>query len=141
MVLNRGAGSDTTSTALSGWMYLILTNEVAYKKLVAEIRGAFKSHKDVTWNGAKDLPYLGACIYEAMRMFPPVPANLVRVVPSAGAFIDGKWVAGQVSYIDYRGSGSTAWILLILYSDNCIGLILDRITFTGELYRSFQICP
>ncbi|OIW33645.1 cytochrome P450 [Coniochaeta ligniaria NRRL 30616] len=92
-----GAGSDTTAIALSAWMYLMLTNEKAYNKLVAEIRGAFKSHKDITWNGANDLPYLEACIYEAMRMFPPVPGNLNRVVPSEGALIDGKWIAGETT--------------------------------------------
>lgn len=97
VVLYRGAGSETTATALSGLMYFILTNDVPYRKLVSEIRGAFKSHKDITWDAAKELPYLGACIYEAMRMFPPVPANLNRVVPPEGAFIDGKWVAGEVS--------------------------------------------
>jgi cytochrome P450 len=84
-------------------MYLMLTNEGAYKKLAAEIRGAFKSRKDIAWNGAKDLPYLEACISEAMRMIPPVPGNLNRVVPSEGALIDGQWVAGEVSNIDHSG--------------------------------------
>jgi cytochrome P450 len=96
IVSPRGAGSDTTATALSGWMYLMLTNEMAYRKLVTEIRDEFKSEKDITWNRVKDLPYLGACISEAMRMIPPVPGNLNRVVPPEGAFIDGKWVMGEV---------------------------------------------
>jgi len=80
-------------------MYLILTNQSAYNKLVAEIRGTFESHEDITYNVAKDLPYLGACISEAMRMIPPVPGNLNRVVPPEGAFIEGKWVAGEVRKI------------------------------------------
>lgn len=100
MVLHSGAGSDTTAIALSAWMYLMLTNDNAYKKLVAEIRGAFKSRQDIAWSGTKNLPYLEACINESLRMFPPVPGNLNRVVPSEGALIDGKWVAGEVSNMD-----------------------------------------
>ncbi len=115
----------------------MLTNENAYQRLVTEIRGAFKSHKDISWNGAKDLPYLEACINEALRMFPPVPGNLNRVVPSEGALIDGKWVAGEVSNICYFTElGLRTCEIPIPNSDNCIGLFVGRVTFTSELHRS-----
>lgn len=95
--LHRGAGSDTTAIALTAWLYLVLTNQSAYVKLVTEIRGAFASHEDITWGGANDLPYLEACIGESLRMVPPVPGNLPRVVPPQGAMVEGKWVPGEVS--------------------------------------------
>lgn len=77
-------------------MYLILTNERTYKKLVTEIRGSFTSHKEITWNAVKGLPYLGACISEALRMVPPAPGNFCRITPPEGGMIDGNWVAGNV---------------------------------------------
>lgn len=86
---------------MTALMYLILTNERAYKRLVGEIRGAFKSHRDITWNGVKDLEYLGASINEALRMVPPAPGNFPRVVPSEGAPILGAWVPGNVSYTNF----------------------------------------
>lgn len=78
-------------------MYLILTSKSTYNKLVAEIRESFKSHEDITWNNVKDLPYLGACISEALRMLPPAPGNFCRTVPSGGGSIDGNWIPADVS--------------------------------------------
>jgi cytochrome P450 len=95
--LPRGAGSDTTAIALTAWMYLLLTNETAYEKLVAEVRGTFKSHEDINWTGVKNLPYLGACINETLRMMPPAPGNFTRMVPPDGGSINGRWVPGKVS--------------------------------------------
>lgn len=92
-----GAGSDTTAIALSAWLYLVLTNESTYRKLVTEIRGAFTSHSDITWNAVKDLPYLGACISETLRIVPPAPGNFCRITPPEGGMIDGNWVAGNTT--------------------------------------------
>lgn len=83
---------------LTAWLSLMLANREAYEKLVREIRGAFSSAEDITWNSVKDLPYLGACISETFRICPPVPANLCRVTPSEGAMVDGRWVPGGVSH-------------------------------------------
>ncbi len=75
----------------------MLENPAAYRKLVGEIRGAFKSSADITWAKVKDLEYLGAVSSETFRVCAPVPTNLCRVVPPEGASIDGKWVPGGVS--------------------------------------------
>ncbi|KAL2132356.1 hypothetical protein VTI74DRAFT_3927 [Chaetomium olivicolor] len=85
-------GSETTATLLSGVTYLLLTNPEAMKKLTAEIRGAFKSEDEIDFASVSTLPYLLACLNEALRMYPPVPIGLPRVVPKGGANIAGNYV-------------------------------------------------
>ncbi|KAL2255906.1 hypothetical protein VTK26DRAFT_2501 [Humicola hyalothermophila] len=85
-------GSETTATLLSGVTYFLLTNPEAMKKLTAEIRGAFKSEDEIDFASVSTLPYLLACLDEALRMYPPVPTGLPRVVPKGGANIAGNYV-------------------------------------------------
>ncbi|KAK3998014.1 Isotrichodermin C-15 hydroxylase [Cladorrhinum sp. PSN332] len=85
-------GSETTATLLSGVTYLLMTNPEAMKKLAAEIRGAFKSDEEIDFATVSNLPYLLACLDEALRMYPPVPTGLPRVVPRGGASIAGHYV-------------------------------------------------
>ncbi|KAH6615956.1 cytochrome P450 [Chaetomium sp. MPI-SDFR-AT-0129] len=85
-------GSETTATLLSGVTYLLLTNPEALKKLTREIRGAFQSEAEIDFSSVSTLPYLLACLDEALRMYPPVPTGLPRVVPRGGANIAGNYV-------------------------------------------------
>ncbi|KIX95989.1 uncharacterized protein Z520_08244 [Fonsecaea multimorphosa CBS 102226] len=86
-----GAGSDTSSTAMSALFFYLLRNERALTKLQAEVRGAFGDDVEEIRYSAKltGLPYLRACVDEAMRMSPPVPGLLDRLVLAGGARIDG----------------------------------------------------
>jgi cytochrome P450 len=84
---------------LTAWASLMVNNKAAYDKLVSEIRGAFKSESEISWNSVKDLPYLGACIAETFRVCPPVPTNLCRTVPPEGGMIDGNFIPGGVSIL------------------------------------------
>jgi cytochrome P450 len=43
------------------------------------------------------MPYLQACIYEALRMHPAVGMSLPRVVPADGFEIEGVFLPGGVS--------------------------------------------
>ncbi|KAK4675163.1 hypothetical protein QC764_500720 [Podospora pseudoanserina] len=87
-------GSETTATLLSGVTFLLMTNPDALEKLTAEVRGAFKSEDEIDFMSVSNLPYLLACLDEALRMYPPVPTGLPRVVPPAGASIAGHYVPG-----------------------------------------------
>jgi cytochrome P450 len=68
------AGTETTATLLSGLTYLLLTHthDDAMGKLVTEIRKA----KDIDLKTLAGLPFLNACIKEALRLYPPVPVGL-----------------------------------------------------------------
>jgi cytochrome P450 len=70
------AGTETTATLLSGLTYLLLTHPPEMEKLVTDIREAFTNTEDINLNTLAGLPFLNACIKEAMRLYPPVPVGL-----------------------------------------------------------------
>ena len=91
------AGTETTATLLSGLTYLLLTHPGSMKKLVEEIRGAFTTSDDIAMTAIAKLPYLKACISEALRLYPPVPAGLPHLTPIDGSTICGHFVPPGVS--------------------------------------------
>lgn len=90
-------GSETTATALSGLVYCLTTNPEALKKAVDEVRSTFPSEDMINMTTMKSTPYLQACIEEALRVFPPVPGALHRVVPKGGFELRGKFLPEGVS--------------------------------------------
>jgi len=88
------AGSETTATLLSGATYLLLRNPRVMQKLVAEVRRKFTSEDQINMTSVNSLDYMLAVLNEALRMYPPSPTGLPRVVPKPGDYICGKWVPG-----------------------------------------------
>ncbi|PTB50357.1 hypothetical protein M431DRAFT_541147 [Trichoderma harzianum CBS 226.95] len=76
------AGSETIGTTLSGVTYYLLRNEEKLGLLLREIRAKFRSQEEISFQSAAELVYLNACIKEALRLYPPVPVGVPRVVPS-----------------------------------------------------------
>lgn len=90
-------------TTLAGLTYYLLTNKDKLAVLVKEIRTAFTSESQISFRSVGELEYLQACkadlsrdlpayppdcanapspgIKEALRLFPPVPVGVPRVVP------------------------------------------------------------
>lgn len=86
------AGSETTATTLSGVTYLLLSNPDKLARLTDEVRNAFQSEEDITMAKASQLDYMLACLEETMRLYPPVPIGMPRIVPKGGRFISGSFV-------------------------------------------------
>ncbi|KAH7380109.1 cytochrome P450 [Pyrenochaeta sp. MPI-SDFR-AT-0127] len=86
------AGTETTATSLSGLTNFLLTNPEKMKKLVDEIRGAFTSADDMTMEQLAALPYLAATIKESLRLYPPIPLGLPRLVPQIGSTVVGQFI-------------------------------------------------
>lgn len=89
-VANIGAGADTVSATLQALVYYLLRNEEAMKKLREEIdtvewKGEVPSHEEVV-----KLPFLQACIKEALRIHTPVGFGLPRLSPKGGLTILGR---------------------------------------------------
>lgn len=92
-------GSETTSTFFTGTTWLLLKNPSKYKTLVEEIRTTFQSSDEITIMKTAGMKYLHAVIEEGLRVYPPVPSNMPRVVPDEGAMICGEWVPGGVCHV------------------------------------------
>ncbi|TIC89609.1 Isotrichodermin C-15 hydroxylase [Colletotrichum higginsianum] len=88
------AGSETTATALSCVTYYLQKSPESLHRLREEVRGYFKSFDDIDDASATGLPFLNAVILEGMRMYPPLPFPLPRIVPCDGGTIDGYFVPG-----------------------------------------------
>ncbi|KAL8813212.1 MAG: hypothetical protein Q9200_000441 [Gallowayella weberi] len=84
------AGNDTTANAMIIGAYLICTHPEVLKRMVKELQTAFpKGDASITFEQAKQLPYLTAVLREVLRCSNPLPGRLPRVVPPEGASIDG----------------------------------------------------
>jgi cytochrome P450 len=93
------AGSETTATLLSGVTYYLLKTPHAYARLKEEVRSSFKSAEEITLTSTSRLPYLQACLEEALRLYPPVPLALPRRTRPEGDIIGGVFVPGNVKYL------------------------------------------
>jgi cytochrome P450 len=93
------AGSETTASALSGTTYYLLRNPSVMTTLTKEIRSSFTDESNIDLATLATLPYLSAVIEEGLRMAPPVPSGLPRVVPAGGQVVCGEWVPGGVSFL------------------------------------------
>ncbi|OAL33863.1 hypothetical protein AYO20_06874 [Fonsecaea nubica] len=87
------AGSDSTSSALRITMMLLIGSPVASQKLVTEIDRAVANGKIscqiVRCSEAAELEYLSACIWEGIRMFPPLFGLLSNLAPPEGGTVNG----------------------------------------------------
>ncbi|KAF5493984.1 Cytochrome P450 monooxygenase BOT4 [Colletotrichum fructicola] len=104
------AGSETTATTLSCMTYYLLKNPSILTQLQDEIRSSFTRYEDINAATAVPLRYLKAVAQEAMRVYPPLPFALPRVVPEGGCTVDGHLLPGGtvVSTSTFAASMSTA---------------------------------
>lgn len=91
------AGSETTATALSCIIYYLLKTPTVADELLREIRGAFGSYEEINASTTASLEYLNAVCLEGLRIYPPLPFALPRVVPQGGDAVDGHFLPGGVS--------------------------------------------
>lgn len=93
---NVGAGSDTVSAGLQSFVYHLLRHRGGgggggWARIRAEIAAAQREGRClgevVAYDDAVQLPYLLACVKEALRVFAPIAAGLPRVAPKGGVTI------------------------------------------------------
>lgn len=86
------AGADSSTTALRSTLYLLAGSPPVYRRLQAEIDAAVSAGQvssPVIKNAeALRLPYLRACIWEAMRLYPPLFCAKVKLAPAEGDSFD-----------------------------------------------------
>lgn len=77
-------------------VFYLLRNPSLMRTLQEEVRSAFESYGDIDAGSTASLKYLKAVAQEAMRIYPPLPFALPRVVPKGGATVDGNFLPGGV---------------------------------------------
>lgn len=92
---NVGAGSDTISCSAQSFIYHMIRLPGAWERARAEILDAQESRGDckgsvVSFADSQKLPYLQACIREALRIFPPAPMGLVRRAGAGGLTVGSR---------------------------------------------------
>lgn len=82
------AGTDAMSTGLQSFVYYMVRRPDTWRECREEIRKAQEGGKCqgrvVSYGDAMELPYLQACIKEALRLFGPLGTGLPRVVGKEG---------------------------------------------------------
>ncbi|KAJ7217075.1 cytochrome P450 [Mycena pura] len=90
-VLSIVAGSDTTSVALSSFVFFLLSNPDIYQRVQAEVDAVYPDGESLLDTSKHaELHLLTACLNETLRLSPPVPSNGPRQVPRG----EGRLVAG-----------------------------------------------
>ncbi|PIB00420.1 Pisatin demethylase [Cercospora beticola] len=82
---------------MQSFSYHVLRDPAIYTKLKKELDDATQSAQlsgMPQWNEVQALPYFQACLKEAMRVRPAVGLNITRLVPPAGAEIEGNSLPG-----------------------------------------------
>lgn len=91
-----GAGVDTMSWTLMTVIVGIAQNPNVYARVRQELddTGEFgrPGREPVTCEGTTKLPYLHACIEEAIRLWPVIAISLPRIVSRGGIVIDGHFI-------------------------------------------------
>lgn len=86
------AGADTGSTALNATLFYLSRNQDTLEKVNNELDRAFQSLNEISADSARGCRYLSACLDESMRLSPPIPAVLPRVVDPGGIKVVGRHI-------------------------------------------------
>ena len=90
-----GAASDTVSCALQSFVYFMNRHPNAWERVRGEIEELQRGQdlcrdRVIKFADAQRLPFLQACIKEALRVFGPVCMTLPRLAPPGGLTIGDK---------------------------------------------------
>lgn len=84
------AGTESVAGTLSKMIFHLLKTPHAWKTLWAGLDAAFPVGQGITAAKVIQLDYLRACISETLRIYPPAPLALIRIIPPEGAMVVDK---------------------------------------------------
>jgi cytochrome P450 len=84
---------------MQSFFWHVLADDRVHKGIIDEVdeavrTGGLPTSGNVSWAQGQALPYLQACLKEAMRVRPAVGVNITRLVPPEGAELDGHFFPG-----------------------------------------------
>jgi cytochrome P450 len=98
------AGSETTSSAIMWSFHLLMLYPETLKRAVEEVRSAFPLDHLVTYKEVHThLPYIEACVYEALRHSPTTAGLTPRISTNKGITIQNHYIPpGTEIYVNLR---------------------------------------
>jgi hypothetical protein len=109
LFMNINAGSDTISATARGLLYYCLKKPDTMSTLRRELDAASSAGNLTsplpTWSECQQLPYLNACINEALRLSPALALPLERIVPASGLRV------GDITIPPGTVVGINPWVL------------------------------
>jgi cytochrome P450 len=161
------AGSETTSSAIMWTFHLLLLYPETLRRAVHEVRTTFPLSHLVTYKDVRSsLPYVEACVYEALRHSPTTAGLTPRISYSTGITLQGHYIPpGTEIYVNLRSpsmhpslwddparfnpdrflNGETNKRLLFTFSygpRNCIGRNLawvEMLTIVANVLKDYDI--
>lgn len=121
------AGADTTAIAIRAVLGQLMQHPDSMQRLQAEIDGAYALHRlsDAPGGGgvpfaiAEKLPFLTACVREALRLHPSIQYQLPREAPAQGIRVAGYYIPATATLsisplaqnrcIDVFGTDAEEW--------------------------------
>lgn len=92
------AGGDTTATTLTCSVLELARNPEHVIKLRQELAPYMQDRtKNVANQAIARLDHLNGVIYEALRLYPPVPSAIERKTPPEGVKIGGQFIPGNMT--------------------------------------------
>ncbi|KAF2768795.1 isotrichodermin C-15 hydroxylase [Teratosphaeria nubilosa] len=88
-------GSETTASGLSAMTFLLASHPNVMNKLEEEIFSAYKSEDEISMSNVVQLEFLGAVVYESLRLYPPGPVAFPRKTPPTGSKIFDDYIPGN----------------------------------------------
>ncbi|KAJ8770405.1 hypothetical protein K2173_015019 [Erythroxylum novogranatense] len=130
------AGRDTTSSALCWFFRLLSLNPDAEKNILKELETIRTSNgkstgESYTFDELREMNYLHAAISEALRLYPPVPADTVACkskdkLPD-GTVVEKDWFVTYHAYAMGRMEG--------LWGKDCGDFVPERWIDENGIYR------
>ncbi|KAI3319555.1 isotrichodermin C-15 hydroxylase [Xylariaceae sp. AK1471] len=104
-----GAGAETSASILTAVISLLIDHPDKLNKLAVEVRSTFASKGQITADAVSRLPFLVACIDEALRLFPQTGSPSLRLTDKSttivGIPVPENTVVGIWSWALYRAPG------------------------------------
>ncbi|KAL0292866.1 UNVERIFIED_CONTAM: Alkane hydroxylase MAH1 [Sesamum radiatum] len=99
------AGRDTTSSALTWFMWLVSTHPEVERKIRDELNSIIPTKESNKWrmfqvDELRNLVYLHGALCEALRLYPPVPFQHKAPVQDSKEFKPERWITerGTIKY-------------------------------------------
>jgi len=100
------AGSDSVGAVMTTIVFHLLQNAYSLQKLYGELLSANLTRPYPRMGEIQNLPYLDACMWEAIRLHPAFALPFERVVPDGGITVlghylpAGTWIGGNAYVVN-----------------------------------------